>query len=217
MPQATAARSAPRRRRIFRKKNPAKTVKEWELTRLRKQVKRMMPKPEWKYADIITTGTTITTTATITNLIPLAQGSSDDDRQGDKVTWRSLFHRMSVTPNATAGVNFLRVMIIQDKQNNGTAPTAAQIFQTSTNYLSPLNDDFGKRFKVLFDRTYTVDTDANGAQVDKIYRKLRIVTEYAGAGSVVPNTNGIYLVQLSDQATNGPTTSTYTRLRYIDP
>lgn len=216
MPIATAARSAPRRKRFFKKKNPAKVVKEWELTKLRNQMKRMIPKPEWKYTDVAQAATTITTTATITNLTAVSQGDGDQLRTGDKVTWKNFFIRYAITPNATAGMNYLRTIIFLDRQNNTTPPTATEVLEVATNYMSPINKDWGKRFKVLFDRTYTVDTDATGSQVDKIFRKIRFVTEYDGSATT-PNTNGIYILQISDQATNGPSTQFYYRGRFIDP
>lgn len=216
MPQATAAKTQPRRRRFIRRKNPAKTVKEWELTRLRKQVKRMMPKPEWKTEDKIATAT-ITTTATVSSLFDPAQGDGESEFIGDSVRARSLLIRMSITPNATAGVNFLRVIIFRDKQCNGVAPTATQLLDSASNYDSPLNTDFGKRFKVMFDRIYTVDTDANGAQVDKIYRKLMFTIDGLDtAGTNPPNTNGMFILAISDQATNGPSFRYNSRVRYTD-
>lgn len=176
----------------------------------------MMPKPEWKYIDTAVFGT-ITTTATVFPLTAISQGDTDTSRTGDKVTLKSFLMRLNITPNATAGINFLRILALIDKQNNAVAPTAAQILQNSTTTYSPLNDDWGKRFKVFYDRTFTVDTDATGGQVEKTYRKLRnVVIEYPGTGTV-PNTNGVYILMLADQPTDGPAVIGTVRIRYTDP
>lgn len=217
MPTATPARSINRRRNFRRRRpNPAKKVQEWELTRLRKQVKRMMPKLERKVDDSPSTPLVVTTTASITNILSPAQGTGDDDRIGDRVNAKSLFIRLSITPNATAGMNFLRFIVLRDKQGNGAAPSAANVLSASTDYQSPINEDYGQRFKVLFDRTYTVDNDANGAQVDKIYRKLNFRTVWPDEGSTWPNTNSLLVFMISDQATNGPTVQYYARVRFTD-
>lgn len=215
MPIATNARTQPKKRFFRRKVNPAKTVKEWELTKLRKQMKRLIPKPELKYKDTTASGTTITTTGTIVRLDNISDDASDTGRIGDKITARSIQMRLAITPNATAGSNFLRVILFLDKQPNGSTATTSLLLEAPTNYNSPLYLAYGKRFKVLFDRTYTVDTDATGSQVDKLFRKLRYVAEFNDSGNV--STNQLNVLFLSDQATNGPSISYYFRLRWIDP
>lgn len=217
MPIATQSRSLPRKKFFRKKKNPAKAVKEWELQKVQKSIKKLIPKPERKYNDQADNppGTIVTTTGSVTHLSPLLHGTTDTTRIGDRVTYRSLLFRMFVTPNSTAGINYLRAVIVRDKQANASAPTMAQVFQTASIVLSPLNDDFSERFKVLYDRLFTVDTDATGAQVEKIYRKFKFVTEYDDTAAI-PNTNSVYLLLLSDQATNGPSVAFWSRLRYTD-
>lgn len=214
MPQSTSAKSKPRRRRVKRK-NPSKVVKEFELQSLRKQFKRMMPKSERKYKDVTQAATTVTTTASVTNMVPMAAGTSSTTAIGNQFQVKSWLWRASITPNATAGVNYLRVILVRDKQSSGAAPAIADILESSTNYMSPLADKYSDRFKILFDKLYTVDTDANGAQVDKIYRKFNFKVVYDSASNLA-YTNGLYLIQISDQATNGPSVAWYSRVRYID-
>lgn len=173
----------------------------------------MMPKPEWKFADVTASGTTITTAATLVNLTPISQGDTDTNRNGDIVTFKSLFIRLSMTPNATAGMNFLRMIVVQDKASLSAAPNIGAILEASTNYLSPISNDSGKRIKVILDRTYTVDADGNGSQVDKLYRKLNIRAEFDDAATI-PQINSLYLVLISDQVTNGPSVSYYSRVRF---
>lgn len=214
MPQSTFSKSQPRKIKP-KKVNPDKPVKGWELNRLKKQVKGMIPKTESKYKDVSQAATTITTTATVTNLAPMSSNSTATTAVGTQFQVKSWLWRASITPNATAGVNYLRVILVRDKQSNLAAPAIADVLESSTNYMSPLKDAYSDRFKVLFDKMYTVDTDANGSQVDKIYRKLNFKISFESASNL-PYTNGLYLLQLSDQATNGPSVAWYSRVRYID-
>lgn len=216
MPTSTFAKSRPRRQRRKRGVKPTAQVKGYQLNKMIKQVKKMIPRPERKNADVVRAATTIITTPTITNLSAVTGiSAAEGGAVGDQYIARSIFIRFGITPNATAGINYYRVMIVLDHQSNAAAPAATEILQTSTNYLSPLNDSYSMRFKVIFDKTFTVDTDANGAQVDKVYRKLRYKAELFGSG-FLHNTNGLYLLEISNEATNGPSVQWYSRLKYID-
>lgn len=214
MPTSTVAKSKPRRQRKKRGIKPTAQVKGYQLNMMRKQLKRLIPRPEWKSIDVTQAATVITNTPTVTNISPIAVGTGESGRIGDKVTLRSWIFRIGVTPNSTAGVNFLRVLLVRDKQGNNAAPASTDILQSASNYNSPLNNDNGQRFKILFDRTYTVDTDANGAQVDKMYRKFKTLAEFGA--TTIATTNSLYLLQVSDQVTNGPSVEWYSRVRYTD-
>lgn len=216
MPTSTFAKSRSRKPRRKRGVKPTAQVKGYQLNKMQKQLKRLIPKPEIKDVDVARASTAITSTATITNIAPVTFiSASEGGAVGDQFRAKSIFVRLAIAPNATAGVNFLRVIIIKDRQPNGVAPTIGTIFETgaSTNYLSPINDTQTLRFKVIFDKTYTVDTDANGAQVDKIYRRLNYKVEGQNA---VPVSNGLFMVEISDQAVNGPAVQWYSRFKYID-
>jgi len=216
MPASTFSKPRPKKLRRKKQLKPTTRVKGYQLNKALKQVKRMIPRPEWKSFDVARAATTITTTATLTNLAAMSPGTGESDFVGDKVRMKSVLLRMSITPNATAGVNYLRVIVFRDKQSNvGTPPTAATLLQVATNYLSPLNNDNGMRFKVMYDQTFTVDTDANGAQVQKLYRRLNYVSEFQ-AGVAIPITNSTYILEISDQAANGPSVQWYSRVRYTD-
>jgi len=213
MPTSTFSKTGGKRKRLRRRGvKPTAQVKGYQLNRVMRTVKRLIPKPEWKNSDVTQSSTIITSTATIVDLFSLSQGTGEGDIIGDKCRLKSWLYRVSITPNTTAGLNYLRLILVLDHQANGATPSAADILQAPTDYTSPLNDDNGQRFKVLFDKTYTVDTDANGAQVDKVYRRLRALVEMSGSAI----TNGLFLLQLSDQAMNGPAVTWYSRVRYTD-
>lgn len=186
------------------------------VKKLAKQVKSMMPKPEWKIVDTVVGGGIILNTASVISLVPVSQGTTDLTRIGNKITVRSFLLRLSIVPNAVQGYNFLRAILVRDKQPNGVLLTIAQLLQTGAGgYQSAINDNNGTRFKVLFDRTYTVDVDANGAQVDKQFKKLKFVVNYPDTATT-PTTNDLVFVLISDAGVNGPTVVGNVRVRYTD-
>lgn len=217
MPQFTTSKRTSIRKPS--KKDPTKVVKQFELTAMKKQVKRLIPKPERKYFDLEQAATIITSTGVVTDLFSPAQGTTDINILGDTCMVKSELLRYSILPSTVAGVNFLRTILFRDSDKSGTGVGvggAGGVLQTAS-YLAPLADDSAssKRFEILFDRTYTVDSDANGAQVDKIYRKIN--KKYTESFSTGLKMFGmIYLLQISDQAVNGPTTAFYSRVRFTD-
>lgn len=216
MPSSTFAKSRPKRVRRRKGVKPTAQVKGYQLNRVIKTVKKMIPRPERKNVDVTRAATIITSTATITNIAPptgLGQ-AGEGGIVGDQCTSKSILLRLGITPNATAGMNYYRALIVLDHQPNGAAPVASEILQVANNYLAPMNDSQSKRFKVIFDKTYTVDQDANGSQVDKVFRRLRHRSEALSTSHFI--TNGVYLLEISNEATNGPTVQWYSRWRYTD-
>lgn len=184
-----------------------------QLQTVKKQVKQLQLDPELKYFDVSTSGT-ITSTGTLTALNGINQGTNPNDRVGDKLKTVSSFLRLAMTVNATATTNFLRVIIFRDKQTNLSVPGVTDVLQ-SASFMSPLNNSYSMRFKVYFDKTYAFDAESAGTQVDKIYRRMKFKTEYS-TGSTGIRTNGLFILLISDQATNGPTVNYYHRLKYKD-
>lgn len=219
MPFSTYAKSKSRKR-TYRRKGPVKRSNvNARVAGLEKSVRKLAIKEakmkETKFLDAAANGTTVTTTATVNGIFTLPVGTGDSQRVGNRVWMKSFFLRLAVTPNATAGLNFLRFIVFKDRQCNGSAPAASDLLTSSTNYLSPLLMDNNMRFKILFDRIYTVDSDATGAQVDKVYRKLKFPVEFQDTTSAAIS-NGLFILMISDQATNGPTVSYQSRLKYTD-
>lgn len=89
-------------------------------------------------------------------------------------------------------------MIVKDLASNGSAPTAANIFQNPSDTHSPINRDYTHRFKVMYDKFLTVNTVSLNIQVDKAYRKCRNSRVNYLAGSTTPASGGLWLVALSD-------------------
>lgn len=215
MPTSTFSKSQTRRPRRKRGVKPTTQVKGYQLNKALKQVKRMIPRSEKKYVDVFDNNDTVITQAgTITLLSAINQGTTQNDMVGDNCTIVSNLFRIRITPNATSQMNYLRVMIIRDRQPNGAAPVQADIIETATDVLSALTDLNAERFKVLFDKTYTVDTDANGSQVDKVFRRMKFKYTAQSSGDV--RTNAVWLVMLSNDVTDGPLVSYYNRLRFKD-
>lgn len=217
MPFSTYAKSQPRKKKNGQYKKYPATVKQVksQVQTLKKKVRKLQLSPEVKYFDVSNSAQTVTTTGYVNSLQGISQGTGPNERIGDKLQLLSNFFRLAMSVNATATTNFLRVIIFRDKQANlSGAPGVTDVLQTAS-YLSPLNNSYSMRFKVYFDKTYAMDAESAGTQVDKIFRKMRFQTEYSTSSTGI-RTNNLCILMISDQATNGPTVSWYNRVKFRD-
>lgn len=211
MPTSTRSKTFTRRKTFRRKLKPTAQVKGYHLNALRRQMWKLRPRPENKYFDIQRSDT-IVSSGVVRALFTPFPGSGVDDIIGYSCWLKSWLMRIVVIPNSTEQLNYLRVIMFQDKQVNGSTPAVTDVLE-SASYISPLNAANWQRFKVRFDKLYTVDSDGNGSQVDKIFRKFRIL--YRGDSSQgITVTNGLYLLLISNQVTNGPQVDFHSRIKF---
>jgi len=174
-------------------------------------------------------------------------GSSFFNRVGRRIEMKSLLMKAVILPLRTTTVqDYVRVMIVYDRQSNGAAPSISDILQTTsatgantTTVYSDINLNNRDRFSILRDhRIYLPSvTDTAGVltavgPVDPIsltfnvkdYIKLKgLVTQYK-ADSNPPvlsdlATGGLFLVTLGTQVggtNDGWALSAEFRLRYFD-
>lgn len=157
-------------------------------------------------------------TAAILNSMQL--GTANGQRVGRKIQMRSCLIRYTVTPPGAGGVSQNRFVLVYDKQTNGAAPTAADVFAINA-FDAPLNLNNAERFVVIFDEI----TDSCQSQLinmaGKRYAKIRLDTLYAGnTGTVSDITSGglfLFCANNSDPAVGQASVSySYTRVRYTD-
>ncbi len=195
----------------FHKHKPRSAVKKnkKDIADLKAQVKTSNK----SFDSVITS--VVTSNATVVNLSNIAQGSDQDNREGNRIRLLSMLIRLSVEVHASATASALRVMIVSDREQNGVDPTSAQLLQTATDFLSPVNRTAFGRFKFLYDKILVTNIGTSNALLTrKISRKLSINTFYdASAAADASNRKGnLYLVAVSNESTNGPTLDAAWRL-----
>ncbi|AGS36186.1 putative viral capsid [Circoviridae 4 LDMD-2013] len=123
---------------------------------------------ELKFLDTSIDDAIVSTTLTVQtagpNLIP--QGTAEDERVGRKVVVKSIHWRYrcllpsSTSQNDTSEV--IRVMLLLDKQCNGSYPGASEILQTNNDWQSFNNLSNKDRFVTLYDKTIALNSMGNG-------------------------------------------------------
>lgn len=173
---------------------------------------------EIKFHDVTTTATAIPNTGTINGLSAVAQGDGQSTRDGDSLKPLHLTIRGSVTNNTTNNRTTLaRIIVFRGKQENGVGFSATDILETSTVY-SPKNYTDRFRTKILMDKVIPVPPNNNNSYSPKLWNfSTKIIghVNYSAASTSIED-GGIYILYLSDQATNPPTMDYYARLTYVD-
>lgn len=183
---------------------------------------------EKKYFDAVGTEDPSSTIPTLTHLSNITQGSSDVSRNGDSVGLKTMQVKYQIQWHASATVNdAVRVVIVIDKDNeNGTPMTTAQLMAT-TDLLSLRNMNFSRRFKVLHDDVYTINTTKN-LIVKEYYKKFKMGKDRQGNKTVMKHItwnnndqteerNHIYMLCFTNVSTeNLPHITYFSRLRFYD-
>lgn len=186
---------------------------------------------EFKSIDLSSSADTIDTTGSVTLLNGCARGNDINQREGREITMKSIQIRGAVSANAQAtNDQWARVMIVYDRQTNGTAPAVTDVI-SSSGICGMRNLENRKRFKILMDRTYVINANYTGAATIysacnnhhflEYYRKLDhpVVFNSGSAGAVSDiSTGSLYMIRIGS-VTAGTAAAAITfcsRVRYQD-
>jgi len=176
--------------------------KAWDATRY---IKGMI-NCEKHYKDTTISETPLQA-GTITHLTSITQGDDQGQRQGNSILMRSIYADLSLSIGAGGTNSQVRVAIVLDTMNTGTAPTVAQIYQTvgTVNAVnSPLNRDNAGRFSVLFDRRVSLNNVGKATCFIRKYLKTYHHIKYTGSAGTDEFKNNVWLVCLCNEATVAP-------------
>lgn len=154
-------------------------------------------------------------TGIVDNLVGIAQGDGDQDRNGNSIYVRSVNIKGNIKINAAASNTFIRVSVVQDTQQIAdTVPAWTDIYE-SADVNAHLNNLTVGRFKVLKDRTFRLDADDPGKMFE-INLPMRHHVRYNGSATSDIQKGAIYLCMVSNEPANTPTLSYQSRVSYHD-
>lgn len=157
----------------------------------------------------------------------IAQGDGGTTRDGDQVKFTDLGVRLWLK-NTQAFSDVYRVMIVLDKQADGTAPTIAEVLENA-GVLNFNNMDNKMRFSVLKDELFYLSPNGDTGEMKllkmyldltKKYKKSKgLRTRYSDTGAAVTDiaSNSLWLIIFNRSGTaNGSDVEYKTRIRYVD-
>lgn len=177
---------------------------------------------EFKSVDT-TVNISADTTGGVQLLNGLARGDDIGSRVGREVVLKSIELRATGRVTDTTGTDQTqRILVVYDRQANAAAPAIADVL-AAANVLYPRNLENRRRFKILFDRSYTLNAsgEAGSQKHMKWYRRLDhpVVFNSGNAGTVADITSGsLYAMVLGNNApgVTAGTVSGRVRVRFLD-
>ncbi|AYP28695.1 MAG: coat protein [Circoviridae sp.] len=163
-----------------------------------------------------TGNTTTSSTGTVTLLNGMAQNDTSSGRTGNSILMRNIFLRLGFQQHPSATSTTYRVMLVLDTQQVGdTSPAISDILET-VNVYAPLATANTGRFKIMKNWFFNTNNASNTFKQLNLYKDVRFHTRYNGPANTDITKNGLYLVALSDQATNLPTFAYTWKVGYHD-
>lgn len=161
------------------------------------------------------------TTGSFECITDMAQGDTSITREGLVIQPRHLQYKLITKAHASFSgtAQWLRVMIVQDTQQSGVAPTVAMLLESDT-IGSWLQHDSRPRFRILRDFTITLPLNGNASKVYKgiikFNKNAKINYQGTGTAAASMGKNNLYVYMLSNDNTNSPTSYFYSRMRFCD-
>lgn len=179
---------------------------------------------ETKFIDTVQGAATQDATGNVYCISQVAQGLTSATRVGDSVRIQSIEVRGHVLANSAATNTTVRLIIFRDLDGYGTAPATADILEGVGTTMAPFSPEkFNKRerFSILYDQMLMVQGGTTQGlagtpfyfqtthQGHILYLAETAATASNGKGSV-------YVMCLSNEATNTPTLRFSSRVLFTD-
>lgn len=194
--------------------------------KIAKEVKSMV-NVEYKYHDynLNTTLGSPSTTGAIDCVNEVPGGDSDQSRDGTQIKGVSIQMKGKLTQNASQ-INTgtaVRLILFLATSLDDTEPTVATtelgfLNSNSTIALRNLDGSSRNRYIPLWDKVFHLGPAELNQDIKhfKYYKKISLKFRYASTATDHPRKNALYMIALSDEATNTPTLEGALRIRFVD-
>lgn len=216
MPYSKRYKKRSNKPRAYRRKSNA-------VGQLAKRVSKlsMLVKPEFKYISAVASVTPSSTVPTQALLNGMASGDGVGQREGRQIFIKSVQGLIHVNINASATHTHVRYALLIDKAPAGATFSTGALYDVSmAGYVDSFrNLDYRRKFIILKEGNFQLDALGPREKIIKFYHKLNLRVQYddSDAGSIADiQTNALYLMLMSDEATNTPTCIYNMRIRYLD-
>lgn len=176
---------------------------------------------EEKILEVVQGSTAFNTTGTIWSVSTVAQGTDYTERVGNSIKMQKIIVRWRVFKNGSATSSMVRVILFRDLDGYGTAPTTADVLQTVGGATAPLTPvDFlnRKRFAIIHDEMVDINStgDSSYSQTWSAPHEGHILYLGTTAAAASNGKGSVYMLAVSDEATNTPTIAFSSRIVFTD-
>ena len=159
------------------------------------------------------------TSGAVINLTNVAEGTGENERNGEKIRAKHINVQGTVTLNSSATASRYRLCIVRDNNGSTTMPAITDLFESVTEFQEgkPKSGDpqSNSRFTVLFDKMYYVDTSNRQKRINWS-SSLDHHIFFTGAASTDEGKGHIYQFVASNESTNDPVCNVVSSVKYID-
>ena len=162
----------------------------------------MKSKTEVKYFDQFSSST-VTASGVITCITDVTRGTDVTQRVGNQITFKGLDLKFNAKISGVVGVESQTVRALLVLDTFGTnAPAFTDVLESAfigSTYtmVAPIYWDYRKRFKILYDRVHTLNTNSNQCETNYHHLKLNIQSQNIGASTTFKNQ--IYLLIVGNE------------------
>lgn len=178
---------------------------------------------ETKFLDTVQVSTNISTTGGAIVISEIAQGVTSQTRIGDSVKIQHIEVRGRVNVNPVAANSLVRVLVFRDLDGSGVPPATSDVLELTgavSAPLSPYKYRNLQRFSVLYDEIFELQGTVQGtAGIPFIYSSAHsghILYLGTTAASASDGKGTLYVLAVSDEATNTPSLAFYSRITFTD-
>nr|DAD57258.1 MAG TPA: capsid protein [Circoviridae sp.] len=168
--------------------------------------------PDTPYA-----GAVITTTANFFNPCKIAEGLTFNGRSGRSIKAISFQIRGLAYFNVAATRSVLRVVCFIDNAYDGATPVITDLYLGTpvVNALRAIDPNDKSRYRVLMDKRLWLNA-TEPVQLFEFYKKMQHTIKYDGSAATDYAHGTLWMMAISDEATNGPALQLETALRFVD-
>lgn len=180
--------------------------------------KRLQSDVELKEVTTESIGT-VNSTGVILLMTAVPESVTHTGRTGRKIRIQSIQLKGAATGNdlTLTDASICRVLVVRDNGDSSGAPTFANVLQNGHVWaLREQNPHNLRRYSVLHDELFILNSGGPNAKVIDWYKKVNFDCYFDGATLSDANKGSLYLMLLSNRATDMPTISVHTRVRYAD-
>ena len=175
-------------------KRPAYNRQNAMKTPLAFESKGQGSKPEKKWLDT-NINQELSTTGAITPINTIGQGSDAINRIGNQVKMLGVLIKGAIGVGSTPTSAAVRVIVVYDKQTNGSTPSVSAIL-TTVSMAGMLNLDYKNRYTIIADECYHVESTGQQVVPVNIYRKMNLNTQFTSTGTSIADisSGSIYVI-----------------------
>ncbi len=176
---------------------------------------------EEKILETVQSSTGFDTTGTVYPISQIAQGLDYTNRVGDSIKMQRIVVRWRIFKASAATASLCRIILFRDLDGYGTAPATSDVLQTVGSATAPLTPiDFlnRKRFSIIRDELYDVNStgDSTYTGVWDLAHEGHVMYLGTTAAAASNGKGSVYILVVSDEATNVPTIAFSSRIVFTD-